>query len=230
MFISPRPFREVSTLTASPLFQLFLIIALCLPLTRAHADAENSATTLASVSDELRSGWYPQSGDASAAANTVADSVADASDADHLYGNRIRKLTDYIEENFAVEEARAFSIVTHAMEHGKRRGLTPELVLAVIAVESGFQADARSSQGAQGLMQIIARYHPETISEIGGRGALMTPEKNIQAGTKILVQYLNDSDGNLIKALGRYNGSSGKRSRAYANKVLSVYRQLKDVS
>lgn len=150
----------------------------------------------------------------------------DDTDADRLYGSRIRKLADYIEENFAVDEAKAFSIVTHAVEHGAKNGVKPELLLAVIAVESTFKEDAVSSQGARGLMQVMPRYHEDAIREIGGAHALFRPGPNIRTGAGILVQYLDSANGDLHKALARYNGSSGKRSKAYANKVLSMYRKF----
>ncbi len=150
-------------------------------------------------------------------------------EADRLYGTRIQKLTDYIEENFAVEEARAFSIVSTAVEHGTRNGINPELLLAVIAVESTFRHDAVSPKGARGLMQILPRAHPEAIRAIGGVHALFEPEHNIKTGTQILVDYLEASDGDLNRALARYNGSSPRKS-AYARKVMSLYRAMQGVT
>lgn len=156
----------------------------------------------------------------------LVSSLLEADGSDRLYGTRIQKLADYIEENFAVDEAKAYSIVTHAIEHGTKNGVKPELVLAVIAVESTFKEDAVSSQGARGLMQVMPRYHGEAIREIGGEHALFRPGPNIRTGTGILVEYLDRANGDLHKALARYNGSSGKRSKAYANKVMSMYRRF----
>ncbi|HMV40833.1 MAG TPA: lytic transglycosylase domain-containing protein [Plasticicumulans sp.] len=156
----------------------------------------------------------------------LVSSLLDDDGSERLYGTRIQKLADYIEENFAVDEAKAYSIVTHAIEHGTKNGLKPELLLAVIAVESTFKEDAVSSQGARGLMQVMPRFHEDAIREIGGAHALFKPGPNIRTGTGILVEYLDRANGDLHKALARYNGSSGKRSKVYANKVLSMYRKF----
>ena len=88
-----------------------------------------------------------------------------------------------------------------------RRGLSPEVVLAVIQVESGFDRFAISPAGAQGLMQVM----PFWKKEIGRPDDnLTTVETNLVYGTTILAHYLEKEDGNLSKALARYNGSVGK--------------------
>ena len=99
-----------------------------------------------------------------------------------------------------------------------RANLHPELVLAVIEVESNFDRWAISVAGAQGLMQIM----PFWLDEIGRPGDnLFQPETNLRMGCTILRHYLDKEKGNLTRALGRYNGSLGKMK--YPNKV---YRAL----
>lgn len=88
-----------------------------------------------------------------------------------------------------------------------RAGLQPELVLAVIEVESNFNRWAISSAGAQGLMQIM----PFWLNEIGRPGDnLFHIATNLRFGCTILRHYLDRSKGNLTEALARYNGSYGR--------------------
>jgi soluble lytic murein transglycosylase-like protein len=89
----------------------------------------------------------------------------------------------------------------------QRAELDPELVLAVIDVESRYDRFAISSAGAQGLMQIM----PFWLNEIGHPDDnLFTISTNIRLGCTILKYYLNIEKGNLTRALARYNGSLGK--------------------
>ena len=88
-----------------------------------------------------------------------------------------------------------------------RAGLEPELVLAVIQVESNFDRFAISPAGARGLMQIM----PFWIKELGHPDDnLFIPQMNLRYGTTILKYYLDKEKGQLSKALARYNGSVGK--------------------
>ncbi len=95
-----------------------------------------------------------------------------------------------------------------------RADLSPELILAIIDTESNFEKYAISSVGARGLMQIM----PFWLNEIGRPDDdLFDIKTNIRMGCTILKHYLNKEDGNLSRALGRYNGSLGKMK--YPNKV-----------
>jgi soluble lytic murein transglycosylase-like protein len=89
----------------------------------------------------------------------------------------------------------------------QRAELEPELVLALIDVESRYDRFAISSAGAQGLMQIM----PFWLDEIGHpEDNLFHIGTNIRLGCTILKYYLNREKGNLYRALARYNGSVGK--------------------
>lgn len=88
-----------------------------------------------------------------------------------------------------------------------RFNLQPELVLSVIHVESHFDRFAVSAAGAQGLMQVM----PFWKEEIGSQNDNLTDiATNIRYGCAILSAYLKKEEGNLMRALARYNGSIGK--------------------
>jgi len=88
-----------------------------------------------------------------------------------------------------------------------RAGLDPQLVLAVIQVESNFRKYAVSTAGARGFMQVM----PFWVDVIGTKNHnLFHLRTNLRYGCLILRHYLDIERGNLTRALGRYNGSLGK--------------------
>ena len=106
-------------------------------------------------------------------------------------------------------------LLTRVHFEADRAELAPELVLAVIEVESNFDRYAVSVAGAIGLMQIM----PFWREEIGRpNDNLLHLDTNLRYGCAILKFYLEKENGDLRRALGRYNGSLGKRK--YPNKVI----------
>ena len=106
-------------------------------------------------------------------------------------------------------------ILTRVHYEASRAEIAPELVLAVIEVESNFDSYAVSVAGALGLMQVM----PFWIDEIGRPDDnLIRLETNLRYGCTILKFYIDKEKGDLRRALGRYNGSLGKRK--YPNKVI----------
>lgn len=103
------------------------------------------------------------------------------------------------------DERLTFLRLLHA--EASRAQLAPELVLAVIDVESRFDRYAISSAGAQGLMQVM----PFWLNEIGlPEDNLFHMQTNLRMGCAILRFYLEKEGGNLVPALARYNGSHGQ--------------------
>ena len=116
-----------------------------------------------------------------------------------------------------------------AIETARRHGLDPELVLAVVAVESAFRPDAISRKGAQGLMQLM----PRTAVALGVQDAL-DPQDNLDGGVRHLSELLALYGGDLKRALAAYNAGAGavarhgglppyRETRDYVRKVLERY-------
>jgi soluble lytic murein transglycosylase-like protein len=100
-----------------------------------------------------------------------------------------------------------------------RAGLDPQLVLGLIEVESSFNKYAVSNSGARGYMQVM----PFWVKEIGTKGQnLFHLRVNLRYGCAILRHYLDMENGNLFRALGRYNGTLGKSG--YPNLVRAAWR------
>ncbi len=99
-----------------------------------------------------------------------------------------------------------------------RAGLDPQLVLGLIQVESGFKKYAVSSAGARGFMQVM----PFWMKVIGrSDDNLFHLRTNLRYGCTILRHYLDIEQGDLYRALGRYNGSLGKAE--YPNLVRGAW-------
>ncbi|WP_367642278.1 lytic transglycosylase domain-containing protein [Halomonas sp. THAF5a] len=108
---------------------------------------------------------------------------------------------------YVSEAPRRRALLGRIHQEARLAGLAPELVLAVIQVESAFQAEAVSSAGAVGLMQIM----PFWVRELGlPADDLKDPHRNLRYGCTILAHYLAVERGDLTRALARYNGSLGK--------------------
>ncbi|TDR32014.1 lytic transglycosylase domain-containing protein [Hydromonas duriensis] len=95
-----------------------------------------------------------------------------------------------------------------------RAGLEPALVLGVMEVESRFKPTAHSHAGAIGLMQVMP-FWAHSIGD-GHVTRLYHARVNIRYGSVILRHYLDRENGDVVRALARYNGSLGQTTYAYS--------------
>ncbi len=124
-----------------------------------------------------------------------------------------------LETRISVRESR-LEFLRAVHYEATRAGLDPQLVLGLIQVESGFKKYAVSSAGARGFMQVM----PFWIKVIGrSDDNLFHLRTNLRYGCTILRHYLDIEQGDLYRALGRYNGSLGQAQ--YPNLVRDAWHK-----
>lgn len=132
-----------------------------------------------------------------------------------------RAVATYIKRKYGVSADVVQDLVKTAFAAGKRYGVDPLLVVAMMAVESSYNPIAESYAGAKGLMQIIPKYHPEKFVEFGGEKSVFDPRVNILVGTRIVREYLMLNGGDLLTALQTYAGALADREAVYTQRVLN---------
>jgi soluble lytic murein transglycosylase-like protein len=132
----------------------------------------------------------------------VSDGFTDEYDATVWYTHMALRL-----ERRVPDPAERMEILRHVHSEARLANLPPELVLAVIDVESAFDRFAVSSAGARGLMQVM----PFWLKELDRPDDnLFDIPTNLRMGCTILRYYMDRENDEYIPALARYNGSVGK--------------------
>jgi soluble lytic murein transglycosylase-like protein len=129
--------------------------------------------------------------------------------------------TKYVTTTPVASESARDRYEPFVVEHSTKHGLRPELVRAVIQVESAYNPRALSPKGAMGLMQLM----PDTARFLGVQRPY-DPEENIRGGTRYLRLLLDKYDGDEVLALAAYNAGSGAVDR-HGRKV-PRYRETQD--
>jgi len=153
----------------------------------------------------------------------LSRSISDQAPATSSFSDRVaanewlNEMSHRLDRRIPVDESRLeFLYAVHY--EATRAGLDPQLVLGLIQVESGFKKYAVSSAGARGFMQVM----PFWIKVIGrSDDNLFHLRTNLRYGCTILRHYLDIEQGDLYRALGRYNGSLGKAE--YPNLVRNAW-------
>jgi len=139
-------------------------------------------------------------------------------------------LAYWLSRKYRVAPEPLSSLITEAYELGPKNNLEPTLILAVMAIESGFNPFAHSQAGAQGLMQVMTKVHSDKYQGFGGTLAAFDPVANLRVGVLVLrecVQRAGSLEGGLRLYVGEGNG---KEDTGYAAKVLAEQRRLAQVA
>jgi len=129
-----------------------------------------------------------------------------------------------LRNRFHVAYADARTIARAVQTESDRYGLAPVLLLAIIAVESGFDRHAVSVVGARGLMQVLPAAHRDLVAHVKD---LSDPATNVRIGAAIFRGYLDDADGDVESALVRYNGGTKRYAQRVALRVQQFDAQLR---
>jgi len=170
---------------------------------------------------------------ASAAAAIPSSKIDQAAlNTQNLKGDQERHaVANHLASKYRISMAESQRYVNHAIEVANEVNLDPVLLLAIMATESGFNPNAQSHAGAQGLMQVLTRVHTEKFEPYGGAVAAFVPEANIRVGALILkacIAKAGSLEAGLRSYLGAPNASSGPNSYTY--KVIAEREEMNEVA
>jgi len=135
----------------------------------------------------------------------------------------------WISKKYSVAQEPVGALVAEAFEIGQNVKLDPTLILAIMAIESGFNPFAQSPVGAQGLMQVMTQVHHDKYAKIGGRLAAFDPVANLRVGVKVLQECITRA-GSVEGGLKYYVGAANLESDGgYTSKVMAERARLLDV-
>jgi soluble lytic murein transglycosylase-like protein len=139
-------------------------------------------------------------------------------------------VTNWLSKRYRVASDATNMLVSATYNTAREVKIDPLLVLAVMAIESGFNPFAESPVGAQGLMQVMSKVHHDKFQPLGGVKAALNPVANIKVGASILKEYVNRG-GSVESGLKMYVGAAAFENDAgYGYKVLAEYKRLKEVA
>lgn len=139
-------------------------------------------------------------------------------------------LAHWLSRKYSVAPEPVAALVAAAHDIGAKVEIDPTLILAIMAVESGFNPFAQSPVGAQGLMQVMTSVHHQKYAPFGGTLAAFDPVTNLRVGVRVLracIERAGSLEGGLKFYVGAANleGDSG-----YVNKVLAEQLRLQQVA
>jgi hypothetical protein len=141
-----------------------------------------------------------------------------------------RHIASYVSGAYRVGFTEAAHYVSTAYQVAKEHKVDPLLVVAIMSIESSFNPDAQSHAGAQGLMQVLTRVHPEKFRPFGGVGSAFDVYANVYVGTRIIGEYLA-REGSLEGALKSYVGAAlMSDDSGYGSKVMSQMERFRAIS
>src|SRR5690606_8661896 len=118
-------------------------------------------------------------------------------------------LRSYLARKYRIASSVAGALINTAFVVAREMDLDPQLILAVIAIESRYNPYAESHMGAQGLMQVMTRVHKEKFTEFSdGTIAALHPIANMRVGSRILRDCI-DRRGSIERGLACYVGATG---------------------
>ncbi len=139
-------------------------------------------------------------------------------------------VASWLSKKYSVAQEPLGVLVAEAFEIGRKAKLDPTLILAIMAIESGFNPFAQSPVGAQGLMQVMTTVHFDKYQNVGGgKLAAFDPVTNLRVGVKVLQECISRA-GSIEGGLKYYVGAANLESDGgYAGKVMAEHARLRAV-
>jgi hypothetical protein len=159
------------------------------------------------------------------------DAVARATAADPKELSRQQAaVANWLSRRYHVAPEPISRLVQEAWSVGRKAGLDPTLILAIMAVESSFNPFAQSAVGAQGLMQVMTKVHNDKYEAFGGNHAAFDPVTNLRVGVQVLKECIARA-GSVEAGLRFYVGAANlSDDGGYSGKVLGEQNMLRLVA
>ncbi len=136
----------------------------------------------------------------------------------------------WLSKKYRVAPEPVSALVVAAYEVGAKVKIEPTLLLAVMAIESGFNPFAQSPVGAQGLMQVMTTVHREKYDDFGGKLAAFDPVTNLRVGATVLRECITRA-GSVEGGLRQYVGATSDATEGgYTLKVIAEHARLRSVA
>ena len=141
---------------------------------------------------------------------------------------RMRGALENVSRRYRVSMSALEPIFVAAESAGRDLRLDPLLIVSVIAIESRFNPLSESVMGAQGLMQVIPRFHQDKLPEGADELSFFDPVLNVRIGARILKESIRRNGGE-VGGLQQFAGASDDAEQRYAAKVLAEKARLEAV-
>ena len=163
-------------------------------------------------------------------ATTAAPTLPrDAERATPILTPAMKAALDYVVQRYRVSAEALLPVFEAAQSVGRERRIDPLLLIAVISIESRFNPFSQSPMGAQGLMQIIPRYHQDKVPNAAAERPFLDPVTNVQIGAQILQEAIR-RQGGLMAGLQYYGGAIDDEEQIYATRVLAEKLRLEQAA
>lgn len=141
-----------------------------------------------------------------------------------------RNVSSWLAKRYRVANDATHAVVSMAYQTANEIQFDPLLILAVVAIESGFNPIAESPMGAQGLMQVMSKVHHARFKSHGGIKEALNPAANIKVGSALLKELVVRG-GSVEAGLKSYVGAGAFTSEnGYGSRVMAEYQRLKQVA
>jgi len=167
----------------------------------------------------------PQSDGAIPASADAGETGADNEMSPSILSPRMRGALDSVSRRYRVSAAPLVPVFAAAEAAGREHRIDPLLIVSVIAVESRFNPFSESVMGAQGLMQVVPRFHQDKLPDGADEQAIFDPVLNVRVGARILKDSIR-RNGGVVPGLQQFAGAADDPEQRYATKVLAELARL----
>lgn len=220
-----KPTMHRATLAVASLVQFILMAAGVLLLVGLIAFYQGDQR----IAAQLQVLLSEQIADGARDGNTIAISssvgAATAASSSDVLTPRMRIALEHVSRRYRVSMGALEPIFAAAEVAGRDLRLDPLLIVSVIAIESRFNPFSESVMGAQGLMQVMPRFHQDKLPDGADELSFFDPVLNVHVGARILKESIH-RNGGLVSGLQQYAGASDDAEQRYATKVLAEKSRL----